>query len=77
MRKRTKNNARFATVYTDEILLSSLAKALENASVQPVEVASLAGCSVRYAKDRLNELAKEGTIDSQLIGNVRVFRLKT
>ena len=76
MRKRTPDNARFQKTFTEEILIKSLAEALKHASVQAVEVAEIAGCSVRYAKDLLNEMAAKGLIDSEIIGNVRTYRLK-
>jgi MarR-like DNA-binding transcriptional regulator SgrR of sgrS sRNA len=57
-------------------MLESLEKSLQHASVQAVEVAELAGCSVRYAKDLLNEMTANGLIESRIVGNVRTYRLK-
>lgn len=76
VRKRTSDNSRFAEVYSEEVFLKALAKALETPSVQPTEVAEHAGCSPRYAKDRLREMAESGLIEGRIIGNVWTYRLK-
>lgn len=62
--------------FTPEVMLEALAKALETASVQPVEVAEHAGCSPRYAKDLLRQMAEDGLIEGKIIGNVWTYRLK-
>lgn len=62
--------------FTPEKMIEAISKALENASVQPVEVAEHAGCSPRYAKDLLRQMADEGLIEGKIIGNVWTYRLK-
>lgn len=62
--------------FTDDVMLKALKLALKTASVQPIEVAEHAGCSPRYAKDRLREMLEAGLIDGKIIGNVWTYRLK-
>ena len=76
VRKRTSDNSRFEEVYSEDVFLNALATALLTASVQPVEVAEHAGCSVRYAKERLREMADSGLIEGRIIGNVWTYRLR-
>jgi len=74
--KRTDNNARFATQFTDDVLLAAVAKALETPSVQASEVADVVGCNPLYAKRRLQDMADRGLIEGKIIGNVWCCRLK-
>lgn len=62
--------------FTSEVMLDALKEALKSASVQPIEVAAIAGCSPRYAKDLLREMADSGLIEGRIIGNVWTYRLK-
>lgn len=62
--------------FTKDVMMSALKEALKTASVQPIEVAAIAGCSPRYAKDLLREMAESGLIEGRIIGNVWTYRLK-
>jgi hypothetical protein len=73
-RPRTENKARFAEEYTEEDFLRAIDKCLENATCTAAEVAEVVGCSPRYAKDRLIELAEEKKIQKKLKGVTWGFR---
>jgi predicted ArsR family transcriptional regulator len=71
---RTENKSRFAKEYTDEEFIKAVCTCLNNATCSAAEVADIVGCSPRYAKDRLLQLAEQGEIQKKMKGNTWGFR---
>ena len=73
-RPRTENKARFAKEYTDSDFIKALKECQAEATSSALEVAAKVGCSPRYAKDRLAQLADQKKIEKKMKGNAWGFR---
>lgn len=71
---RTENGSRFAKEYTDDDFIKAVCECLNNATCSATEVADIVGCSSRYAKDRLLQLAEQGKIKKKMKGTAWGFR---
>ncbi|MGA9109026.1 MAG: hypothetical protein WB290_01920 [Smithella sp.] len=71
---RTEDKARFAKEHTDADFLKALNECQKEATSSALEVAEKIGCSPRYAKDRLLQLAEHGKIERKMKGNTWGFK---
>jgi len=73
-RPRTENKARFAKEFNDDDFIKALKKCQAEATSSASEVADKVGCSPRYAKDRLAQLADQKKIEKKMKGNTWGFK---
>lgn len=73
--KRSENNARFASEWSDEDIIEAVEEALKKASVSVNDVKEVLGCSTQTAKARLLKLKNEGQLKGQMKGKSWGFRL--